>query len=716
MGVTRARIALVVGLSALLSYGAGGTFDAVQWPLFAPALVIGGSALLVVRQRLIIRVVVAAVAIMSCGVVTVLLAGGSLGDTLDVVVRGPRQLITTEWPSPAVATVVGVVALLIAIVTAIAADLAGRAHLHLAPLAPIAVGWAAVLAIGAPVRPATWLVVAVGALSLLMALVRHRGENQQSLTQFVLADRTVAVTIVGVLVAAAGTASAVAWADRADPRRTEPAEVNAPVIDPIEETIALREAEPTFSVFEITDRSRLVGQSLPARWRLAALDSYDGQRWVPRLTLRPIGGRLGIAGPVQLDRPPPVRFQLEFMTDDLDLLPFPGRPLSASIDVETDLDRVVVRARERPEPGTIVMVESEVALTSRSTLGVGVARRQVDELTATFEELARRLAGDGGEIEQLRQIETTMRDEWQLDPDAPGGGQQLALIERFLTDTRRGTAEQFVTGFVLLSRSLGVNVRVATGFIVPPESMGTPLVIESDMAAVWPEVQMADETWVAFDPVPDVEAADDIATEPPPDAQTPAAAQPPIAPPIETVDDVDDEEVDVEASSSRWAGFRAALARAGVVVGVGVLPVVLVVGGVLGLKFARRRRRRRLANPALRIRGAWANATDSLVDAGLAISASWTDDTIAERAATLAPSVPHEMRRLASMSTQMTFGSTGRAAALVDDAMITSSAVDDAIRSEMTRRQRIRWRLSLRSLRKRTKSPVDVPVVRRGHT
>ena len=39
----------------------------------------------------------------------------------------------------------------------------------------------------------------------------------------------------------------------------------------------------------ITDRSTLIGPSLPARWRLQALDVYDGQRWTPAITVRPIG-------------------------------------------------------------------------------------------------------------------------------------------------------------------------------------------------------------------------------------------------------------------------------------------------------------------------------------------------------------------------------------------------------------------------------------------
>lgn len=710
MDVTRWRIALVTALGVLLALGAGGAFDATQWPLFTPIALVGIAALLAAGQHIVVRAAAAVMAIAMGGTVTVLLAGGSFADALTAVVSGPRQLITTEWPSPAVPSVIGVVAFLLAIVTAIAAELAGRARLHLAPLAPMAIGWAAVLAIGAPVRPAPWVIVAVGLISLLLGLLRHAAANNTRIRQYVRADRTVVVTAVSIIVVASGTASAVAWADRADPRRTEAAELNAPVIDPIEETVALREAEPSFSLFEITDESRLVGQSLPARWRLAALDTYDGQRWVPRLTLRPIGGRLGIPTTVDLDRPPPVSYRLRYLSDDIDLLPFPGPPLSASIDVETDVDRVAVRALTRPEIDEVITLDSEVALTSRSAIGTDVAFGQVDELALGFTELAERLAGDDAVdvVEMLRRIETEMHDDWLLDAEAPGGGQQLALIERFVDVTRRGTREQFVTAFVLLARSLGVEARVATGFIVPPGSISSPLRLDSSMAAAWPEVRMADGGWVAFDPVPATERPDDGEQPPPPDAQTPAAAQPPVEPPIDDADATDDELVDVVSSPDRWAGVRVVLVRVGAGLVVGVLPIVIAVAVVLGLKRSRRLRRLRLGDPALRIRGAWANATDSLVDAGLTIPASWTDDRIAEHGAALAPTVPHEMRRLAAVATKMTFGTTLAAGVLVDDAVFTSGAVDQAIREQMTRRERIRWRLSLRSLRRNSRSPVDV--------
>ncbi len=704
MDVRSTRIGLTIVLGGLLAVTAGGAFDELQWPLFAPLLVIGPAALLVSSRRPVIRLPVEVLAVLVGVACAVVLADGAYGDVRRALVQGPRQLLTTEWPSPAVPSVVGAVALLLGTTTAIAADLAGRSRLHLAPLAVFAVGWTAALAIGAPVQPPIWVMVVGGLAAFALALVRF--DAQTPSISLVRADRTVVVSVAAVAAAAIGTAGAVAWADRADPRQTEDAQDNAAVVDPVEAVVALRDIEPEIDLYSITDRSLVVGQSLPARWRISALDTYDGQRWVPRLTLRPIGGRLGLPSPPSTERPPAIDYSVEYVSDLLDLLPFPGPPLSASVDVETDLDRVVVRPLERPSPGTTVLIESEVALTSRSSLIGPVAPRQVDEIAAGFTDQAERLAGDGTVVERLRRIEVTLRDDWQLDPDAPGGGQQLALVERFVTDTNRGTEEQFVTAFVLLTRSLGFDARVASGFVVPPEVLDIPLPLQSSMASVWPEVRFTDVGWVAFDPVPSLPATDDEEPPPQPEAQTPAAAQPPIAPPTDDVNDVDDEIIELQTGSDRWAGVRRWLARGGTVVAVSVLPFLLVIGAIVGAKWIRRRRRRRDPDPVRRIRGVWANATDSLVDAGLTIGPSWTDDRIAASAAPLAPTVPHEMRRLASMATQVTFGPTQRAASLADDALLTSDAVDQAIRSDRTRWQRITWRLSLRSFRHNTRSPV----------
>jgi len=154
--VRYARIGLTIVLGVLLAVTAGGAFDELLWSLFAPVLLVGAAGALVSGRGLPVRVPVEVIAVLAGVTLAVVAAGGTLGDVADALVQGPRQLLTTEWPSPTVPTVVGAVALLLGATTAIAVDLAGRSRLHLAPLAVLAVGWAAALAIGAPVQPPTW--------------------------------------------------------------------------------------------------------------------------------------------------------------------------------------------------------------------------------------------------------------------------------------------------------------------------------------------------------------------------------------------------------------------------------------------------------------------------------------------------------------------------------------------------------------------------------
>ena len=55
----------------------------------------------------------------------------------------------------------------------------------------------------------------------------------------------------------------------------------------------MRNADPVVDLMTISDRSTLARPAMPSQWRLAAFDVYDGQRWVPSIDLRPIGGVLG---------------------------------------------------------------------------------------------------------------------------------------------------------------------------------------------------------------------------------------------------------------------------------------------------------------------------------------------------------------------------------------------------------------------------------------
>ncbi len=625
--------------------------------------------------------------------IAVLSQGGGLADVVDAAVAGPQRLLTTEWPSPVTADLVGTIALLVSAATAISAVLAVRARWHLLPLAPPALAYVAVVGLSAP----------AGAHLVGLLVIGHprpsawprcdqvrRWPNAPACSS---ANAGSSPSWPRHWPSLRWSACRSRWSVRADPRRNEPPQRTAPLLDPIEATLALRNLDPPIDVHRIESDG-----AIPIRWRTAALSDYDGERWTPTVIVRPIGQTLGPAGPTAQE------YVIAFLDDDISLVPLPGPPVAIDTAVETDADRTVLRLVDRPSGS----IEVAANLAPAAAGGVALATREIDDSVSGLTELAEQLGGEGTTIERLDRIAATMRDEFVLDSGVQGGGLQRALLERFLRDTRRGTAEQFAASYVLLARALGADARVATGFVIEPGE-GAVTVSSAD-AVVWPELALDDGRWVAVDPVPAEEAPDDTPTPPEPRTQTPAAPQPPIAPPPEPADQNDtttaaDSNSDDGALSTAFDWVLRVVA----VSAAALMPVVIAAALILFVKARRRTRRLKNRVAAERIRGAWASATDALVDGGLAIDESDTDLEIAGAGADVTGAAARwELGRLAALSSAATFGDPVGLDQSASDAALYLDAVERAIGDDRTRWQRLRWRLSLRSLRTATRSPVAV--------
>ncbi len=702
------RIALVGALCLVLAVVASEAFGRLLWPLLLVSPIITAVALLTRHQPSAVRWVAAACSVLVAAAASGLADGAVPGELVGGLVGGPRKLLSTEWPSPRDSTVVIAVALLMAVVTAVATALAGRTRLHIAPLLVVAGGLVTAMAIAAPVRPEAWAMATMAAMAVPVALLAP-DDDLRSRPRQLLGEWSLPVTAVLLVATALGVSSAIRWTDRSDPRTTPEAAVTVTVLDSIEQMTALRQAQPSIDLFDVRIRG---ADTAPSHWRLGALDDYDGQRWVPTAELRVIGEQVGLPSPAT-ERLGVVEASIAFLTDDFWEIPLPGRPLEITggdSPLQSDSGRTTVGLLARPQPGEQLTVRAERVPTGDARRTDGADTRQVDDLAAEFTDAARGLAGTGTVLEQLAQIESTMGDEWQLDSRAPGG-QQLTLLQQFITESHRGTEDQFVTAFVLLARSLGVDARIAIGF--ERKAVDGSATLRSTDASVWPEVSLVDLGWVAFDPVPAAETTEVEAPEPPPAAQSPAAAQPPIPPPAERADTEDRLTADDTVTAARWGRVRTWATRVAVVGGLGVLPLIAVTSTILGLKWRRRRRRLRHRDPALRTIGAWANATDALVDAGLTIRPAWSDDSIAEHTAALAPGVVHETRRLAAAASAATFGprtpggGTDRDALRASDAINTWRSIEADLAAQFTRWERAKWRLSTRSLRRATRSPID---------
>jgi hypothetical protein len=742
-GLIRVRIGLLTAMAAVLALAAGRIFDETRPVVMLGALVPGLAAMAAAGHRRLVQASIATVSVIVASAATAAItrsvtdsgegAGSLVRLTVDAFVSGPRRVLSTEWPSPAVPELVAAVTAGVAVCTAVACIVASHSRWRLTPLVPLAVLLGAIVATSAPSGPILAWLIPLAVLGPAFAAAGTSGATTpvRAHVNALLGERRGVVMSACAVVVAAAVSIPLALPERADPRTPEPALSVAPLVDPIEAVVALRSVDPPIELFRVTmvvDSGR--PDMVPVRWRTAALTAYDGRRWSPGVTLAPIGRRLGP------DRASMLTAEVEYLTGGLGEVPLPGPP--AVIDrgrpggITTDAQRSMVHLVERPGPGTRVRVTTGPAPLRASADSGPIATRPVGEVAGAFTGIAELLGGDGTVIDRLTTIERTMRDDFELDPGAPGAGVQRALVERFLTATRRGTSEQFVTTFVLLARSLGVDARVAAGFVLDPDDLdpddpddpddtATTAVLRSDHAAVWPEVRLAGGDWVPFDPVPDRIAADAVAPPPPPQVQSPAAAQPPVAPAVAPSDPPEpDDDVAQDAARPTWLTVLGWVARAGALAALVLAPFALAIGTVVSIKARRRRRRLGVADPADRIRGAWAMATDALVDAGLGIRPSWTDGDIVAAGAVLVPGVPHELSRLGAMSSSATFAArwpadaAGRHAERARDAVAALEQIELALLAELSRWQRWRWRTSLRSLRRSTRSPVlgDTPVRR----
>ena len=241
----------------------------------------------------------------------------------------------------------------------------------------------------------------------------------------------------------------------------------------------------------------------------------------------------------------------------------------------------------------------------------------------------------------------------------------------------------------------------------PYPTPGEDLTLSSVDAEVWPEVRLADGRWLAFDPVPPAEATDGAPPPAEPQVQTPAAPQPPIAPSPEPDADSTERDEDVdEAPASTLSTVITWALRGTVVVGLILLPFIAAGAVVAGIKHLRRRRRLRARTPLARISGAWASATDVLVDAGLEIRASDTDGEIAAAGGPLVAESRRDLHRLAALASAAAYGRPSIPICSPRTRRDACTLVDALMAGARTRWQRLRWRLSLRSLRPSTRSPV----------
>ncbi|MEY2524863.1 MAG: hypothetical protein QOJ66_3428, partial [Ilumatobacteraceae bacterium] len=521
------------------------------------------------------------------------LSNGTAADAGRGLLDGPRQAITTTWPSPRFPSIFVALAALIYLSCALSIDLAMRLRWRALAIVPMVVGMVALIAVGAP-DGAQWQAVVFGGAAAFVLL-------------WIGLDDRVASVRSGLLVAAAvGLAAlvttvsvSVAVADRANPRRGEAANTQLALLDPLADVAAQQKADPARDLYIV--QSPALGQL--HRWRSASLDVYNGESWSTSGKLTPVGNRLGEATGAEQ-----VTVRVTAKRTDTLLWVSAGRLLRSTSPVETDTDRRVVSIVGTPRPAVTVFTLEPLKDFDPASAG-NVPTVQATDIENSYGLLAHTLAGTGTVPDQIAQLAASLQSGkvYKRNDDLPGGVQQNR-IDRFLNTTHAGTLEQFVTSFVLLARSLGVDARIATGYELKNPS--TSATITTDDAVAWPEVRVANG-WVAVNAVPDSSTANT--------GDHPSTGQSATPPPVQQfdppkVEDASpDKPVDVpppRAKASGWEAVRIWALRGGVFTGLLLWPVILF-ASIVTWKKLRRRKGLKASDPARRVSTAWTLATDA---------------------------------------------------------------------------------------------------------
>ena len=286
--LVRARIAVLTAIVALLAVAAGEIFGAVQWSLVVPAVVPGLVAIATMRVGWPWRAAALVAAAVGGVAFVVWDADGSPGDVLTGFGAGVQRLLSTEWPSPTRPDLLATVAAALAVTAVAGAALARSVRWHLAPLLPPLLCWVGITALSAPAGPQLQWLLPLGVLAMALATLRP-GARLVERWAVLRGERQLAPILGLSALAAALLAVPLSFDDRADPRRTDPPDLAATLLDPVEATVALQALDPPEELYDVA----VLDGDAPRRWRTAALRDYDGQRWLPDLTVRPIGEQLG---------------------------------------------------------------------------------------------------------------------------------------------------------------------------------------------------------------------------------------------------------------------------------------------------------------------------------------------------------------------------------------------------------------------------------------
>lgn len=484
---------------------------------------------------------------------------------------------------------------------------------------------------------------------------------------------------------------------------------------PLTTVVALRNG-PDDLLFEATTSAAV------PRWRLTALDRYDGQTWSSSQDFRSASTELPRAE--EPDRPQgrPVTQTVErnlLGTDRADPAWGPWLPVADGV-VSTSVEGLMFdlgtgtllapgaagpdarsghasaddgQVPERYRATSLIGAETPPATGARAaTDAAGIAAsvlptqasaaELVDEIEAMAEQITTGATSDHDRA-VLIQRHLLADGELALGDEAPSGHTVRHIRDFLASNQMQGTAEQYVTAFALLARAVGLPTRVVVGF----EGSAAPgqHQVSAHDATAWVEVRFQDLGWVAFDAVPTT-----TAEVLPPAATTttmPSRSEP--EQPDQTPQEADGAETPTGTSTADGLEQDGVSARLILMwTGIGLLALLSV--APVARRAWRRRTWRRQPSPDQRVAGAWLWFLDDMRLAGLRADRTMGGTAIAARACKRLPAATQQIMVLNGLANRTAFGRRGASDAEAQRAWELVRTIARTRRQGRSLRQRLR--------------------------
>ncbi len=468
-----------------------------------------------------------------------------------------------------------------------------------------------------------------------------------------------------------------------------------------------------------------------AYWRLTALDSFVNETWVSNAKYGGADGTL----PSDIDR----SGQTLDITQDVTIealsspwLPaaFEARKVSsdARITWSSQLSTLILGGKALSADGVTYTVQSVYPYFSPDELANATGDIPDDvkandlALPSDFSPRATADAhtvtdGESTTYGKALALQDWFRSEFTYDLSVTDG-ENVSAIDDFL-DSRRGYCQQFAGSFAAMARSIGIPARVAVGYTVGDADPNDPTLfrVKGTHAHAWPEVYIAGQGWVPFEPtpgrgipnaeqythVPEQQSAGDgsgTATTAPTTVGTVPATTALAGGAATTVPDE-------TTSTAAQAAATPLLSRWYVRVGLVLLALLVLAGlyvvAVPALNRHRRRARREAAADSSQLVGvAWEEGVDAVALLGLVPERAETPVEFAARAVPAAGGVP--WNRLAELLETADFAADGVGEAEAHEALAIAEQIDADVRAQTTSQQRWRADLDPRRLDRRAAS------------